>query len=82
MQTDLHIEPNTFFAEAVVGEDGSLYLKDVTQFSFKPGEILALSISKKLESGIHHSETLRGSVTGYNDPFGFATELTDWEVLR
>ena len=82
MQTVLHCEPNTVFAEAIVGEDGALRLKDATQFSFKPGELLALSISTMPPPGIRDSETLRGSVTGYTDPFGSAAESDDWEALR
>ena len=73
---------NTMFAEATVGEDGALHLKDTSCLFLKPGQKVALTISSIEETQDVNATPLRGTVTYYEDPFGSATTPEDWETLR
>lgn len=82
MQTALPVGANTVFAEATVGEDGSLRLKDASRFALKPGEKVTLTISPIVAVRGENPKPLLGTVTRYDDPFGPATDPEEWEALR
>ena len=69
------------FAEATVGEDGSLHLNPPAA-SLKVGERVLLTISPMRETRTDVQTLLRGSVLRYDDPFGPSAPLEEWEALR
>lgn len=82
MDIALPIGMKTVFAEATVGEEGTLHLKDASQFFLKPGEKVTLTISPIAEASGENAKLLLGTVTRYDDPFGPATAPEEWEALR
>ena len=82
MEIALPVGTKTMLAEAIVGEDGALHLKDTTRFSLKPGEKVVLTISPVGEVNSETAQPLLGTVTYYEDPFGPATTPEEWEALR
>lgn len=82
MDIALPIGIKTVFAEATVGEDGTLHLKDTSQLSLKPGEKVALMISPIAEANGENPKPLQGTVLRYDDPFGPATELAENTSLK
>jgi hypothetical protein len=81
MEIALPVHTNTVFAEATVGEDGALYLRNPPP-SLKPGARVLLTISPQTEPAEENATRLIGSVIRYDDPYGPATDVDEWEALR
>lgn len=81
MEIALPVHTKTVFAEATVGEDGALHLRNPDP-SLKPGVRVLLTISPQTEAAEENTTPLRGTVTRYDDPYGPAMDLDEWEALR
>jgi hypothetical protein len=66
--------------ETTLTENGTLLLKDLPFTAGEAVEIIVLQLpSRPSESNLY---PLRGTVYRYDDPFGPATPVEDWEVLQ
>ena len=81
MDNALRIATDTFFAEALVGENGSLVLLNQPIPPLTPGEKVRLTIYSETEGSPERLNSLRGTVTRYDDPFGPAAAPDEWEAL-
>ena len=81
METTLPVTAKTVFAEATVAEDGSLHLESPTP-ALKPGDKVLLTISPIAEATGQNPTLLLGTVTRYDDPFGPAAPIEEWEAPR
>lgn len=81
MELALPITAQTFVVEATVAEDGSLHLNNLMP-NLRPGEKVMLTISPISETKEENANPLLGTVTRYEDPFGPAAPLEEWEALR
>ncbi len=79
MKTTTSSQP--YWTEATVAPDGSLVLDSPSRLPLKPGEKVAILLSPLPKESQESAYTLRGTVLRYEDPFGSATELEDWEAL-
>ncbi len=77
---------NAHKVETVLTEDGTLTLQGLP---FQAGEsvfVIVLSLSNaKVSQPLDLKENahpLKGSILFYDDPFGSAVPLEDWEVLK
>jgi hypothetical protein len=82
METTVPNVPQTLFAQATVGDNGSLHLKDPDRLALKPGDEVALTISPVAPKTEAAAQSLLGTVTRYEDPFGPAVDPDDWDALR
>lgn len=70
----------TVRVEAVVQRNGRLIIDDLP---FDEGEIVEVVVSDvKGSDSITEDNPLKGSVLKYDEPFGPAVPLEDWEVLK
>jgi hypothetical protein len=81
MEIPLPFNKKTVFAEATVGEDGSLHLRSPAP-TLKPGLKVVLAISAQAEAKAEDPTPLVGTVIRYDDPFGPATNPKEWEAQR
>ena len=81
MGSALPVTAKTVFAEAIVAEDGSLHIEGPTP-ALKPGDKVLLTISPIAEATDENPRPLLGTVTRYDDPFGPAAPIDEWEALR
>ncbi len=81
MEITIPIDKKTVFAEATVGEDSVLYLNKRIRSTLKPGDKVALTISPISQTVEKNSNSLIGTVTHYEDPFGSSTLPEEWEAL-
>lgn len=81
MEIALPVTRKTVFAEATVGEDGSLHLQ-IPAPTLKPGAKVLLTISPQAEAAEENAQPLLGTVQRYEDPFGPAASPDEWEALH
>ena len=66
--------------EAIVQRNGRLIIDDLP---FDEGEVVEVVVSDaKGLASVTDVNPLKGSVLKYDDPFGPAVSLEDWEVLK
>ncbi|MCP9493690.1 MAG: hypothetical protein MSG64_04450 [Pyrinomonadaceae bacterium MAG19_C2-C3] len=66
--------------EAVVQTDGTLTLE---KLPFKKGDnVEVIILERHVKSESDTSNLLHGKLLRYDDPFGSATPLEDWEALK
>jgi len=75
------VTSRTVFAEATVGEDGTLHLHNPAP-ALKPDAKVLLTISPQAEATEENSRPLLGTVTHFDDPFGPATAPDEWEAMH
>ena len=74
---------NTVIVEATMGEDGALHVDEGMGLLLSPGARVMLTISPIVEPPQRNgAASLVGTVTSYDDPFGPATDASDWEAMR
>lgn len=74
------VHTKTVYVEATIGEDGALHLRNPDP-SLKPDATVLLTISPQTEASQVNATPLLGSVIRYDDPYGSATDVDDWEAL-
>ncbi len=66
--------------EAVIQPDGKLLLE---KLPFKEGDLVeVIVLERQVKQEAENSYPLRGKLLKYDDPFGPATPLEDWEALK
>jgi hypothetical protein len=68
--------------EATIGEDGLLHTRLPMPPALVPGVRAMISISPVLEQAQSERQSLTGTVLRYDDPFGPAAPLDEWEALQ
>ncbi len=81
METVMSSQSNIYWTEATVAPDGSLILAKPSDLPLKPGEKVAVILSPLPKASLDAPYPLQGTVVHYEDPFGPATALEDWEVM-
>ncbi len=80
MEMRFPLNAETVITEAIVEEDGSLRLRNPVP-SLQVGTRVHLTISPQIATLKTDPALLHGSVIRYDDPFGPAAAIEDWEVL-
>lgn len=73
--------PTVYLSEGTVAADGSLILSASSRLPLEPGDKVSVIISRLPECEQENAFSLEGTVLRYDDPFGPATDMDDWDVL-
>lgn len=65
-----------------ISQNNELILKDLPLLKGKQVEVIILEDDTEVEPSNQDRFPLRGKPIRFDDPFGAATDETDWEVVR
>jgi len=65
-----------------INQDNDLILKDLPLLKGKHVEIIILEDDAEVKSSTQERFPLRGKPIRFDEPFGSASDETDWEVMR
>ena len=65
-----------------ISQNNELILKDLPLLKGKQVEVIILEDDTEIEPSNQDRFPLRGKPIRFNDPFGAATDETDWEAIR
>ena len=65
-----------------ISQNNELILRNLPLLKGKQVEVIILEDDTEVESSNQDRFPLRGKPIRFNDPFGAATDETDWEAIR